>query len=162
MNWHQNNALACFSYDWTWAALWWHGWCSCRPVNPSPLQSCQVGKPYDVTWHQNKASFIFYLFIYLFFFFFFFVVVVVVVLFCFFVCLLLVFFFFFFLFFFFIGISFSNHLYNALAETKSYINLSQITSGIVFCFFNYTLLDPEFWASSWNLRVSSWKFRVSS
>ena len=100
----------------------------CRLVIPSPLQSCQVGRPYDVTWHQNKAS------------------VsqlwldicdigdVMMTL----TCRPLV------------------RLNNALAETESHINLSQITSGIVF------LLHPT-WPRilSFELKSSSFELKIS-
>ena len=61
---------------------------------------------------------------------------------------------------FFIGISFSNRLNNALAETESHINLSQITSGIVFLIISYLTQNFEFRVEKFKLRVKNFEFRV--
>ena len=61
---------------------------------------------------------------------------------------------------FFIGISFYNRLNNALAETESHINLSQITSGIVFFFFFFFFF--EFRVEIFELRVENFEFRVKN
>ena len=64
---------------------------------------------------------------------------------------------------FFIGISFSNRLNNALAETESHINLSQITSGIVFFEFRVEIFECrdenfEFQAKIFEFRVEKIEF----
>ena len=146
MNWHQNNALACFSYDCIWAALWWHGRCSRQPVDLSTLVHCRVarleGHMSFNTWQQNKASFS-QLWLD--------VGDVIMTL----TCRPLVSWGVFF-----IGISFSNRLNNALAETESHINFSQITSGIFFFFFEFRVEIFEFRVENFEFRVKIFEFRV--